>query len=319
MAGVLVVITQLATCACSQDKAPIRIATNPWPGYEILHVAQQQGFFKELGVKVQLVDFMSLADSSRAFARGQVDAWGATLIELLLNHANSNRVPQAFMVTDVSDGADMLLARASITHLSNLKGKRVAVEPATVNIVLLYHALKSVNLSLKDVSLVSMPHSEMKQAIAEGRVDAICVYPPLSVDILKSKDLVTLFDSSKVKNLIVDVLAADPDILQERQADFVKITKAFERARSFLQTHPDKAMAIISHREHISVEELKRSLLGIRLVDNSEQRSFFQQHGLLDQATYSTMQALLITQQIFESQVTHSVYSDQIISAMDRL
>ena len=300
--AVTTIILLLLLNGCNTDKPPLRIATNPWPGYELLHLAESLGYFKEEGVNVQLVDFMSLGDSSRAFARGQVDAWGATVVELLLNRAQSNRNPQAFMVTNVSLGADMILSRASIATVKELKGKRVAVEPGTVDVVLLHHALQSAGLTLDDVKLVPIPQSDMHKTITADLVDAVCTYPPVSELILRDKSFVKLFDSSQIKNTIIDVLAADADSLNQRTQDYAKMARAFERARQYMNSHPEQAYAIMAKREGLSVEQFSNAIQGIHIADQQEQRQYFEDNGLLPQAIKSTEQALMAAKLLYQRQ-----------------
>ncbi len=72
-----VVIVAIATAAasvtlailggCAEEPAPpIRIGTNPWPGYEFLHLADELGYFEEEGVEVRLVELTSNGDVRRA-------------------------------------------------------------------------------------------------------------------------------------------------------------------------------------------------------------------------------------------------------------
>ena len=59
------------TGAASAD--PLKIGYSDWPGYTILEVAKQKGWFKEAGVDVDLVWFDYLA-SIDAYSAGKIDA-----------------------------------------------------------------------------------------------------------------------------------------------------------------------------------------------------------------------------------------------------
>jgi ABC-type nitrate/sulfonate/bicarbonate transport system substrate-binding protein len=88
-------------CWCQRMKDPtVRIAINAWPGYEFLYLAHVKGFFKEVGVDAQIIEFASLSDLRRAFEKGQVDIMAGTAAEVLLSRQNSNRRTQAFIVAD---------------------------------------------------------------------------------------------------------------------------------------------------------------------------------------------------------------------------
>lgn len=141
MARYLLLATLLLLGACSEPKPPLRIAINPWPGYEFLYLAEQQQLFKAQGVEVQILQFDSLNDARRAYERGQADGFGGTLVEVLMAREQSPRHPQVVHVSDYSNGGDLLIARPGIDSVQQLVGRRVAVEPGTLNTLVLSRAL----------------------------------------------------------------------------------------------------------------------------------------------------------------------------------
>lgn len=289
----LLVVLLFTLNACGKSPAPpLRIATNPWSGYEFLHLAEELGYFTQEGVSVRLVEFTSLGDARRAFERGQVDAWGATLVELLFSREQSPRHAQVFMVTDFSNGADMLLARPPIVQVAELRGRRVAVEPATTDVLLLAIALKSAGLRFDEIELTPLPQNLMVRALQSGEVDAVCTYPPLATTILRAGLAGKIFDSTQAPQQIIDVLAADQELLAQRADAFAAIIRAFERARRYAETHPDHAHALMARREGLSVEEFRQALSGIRIVAWHEQGDYLAENGYLLPALQAADRAL---------------------------
>ncbi|MFZ4573366.1 MAG: ABC transporter substrate-binding protein, partial [Phycisphaerales bacterium] len=190
----------------SVHDVPLRVAISPWPGYEFARLAVAKGFFEQEGVRVQLVQTSSLDDSRRAYERGQVDGMFGTIVELLVARRRAGLESEVALVVDCSDGADVILAKSEITRVVDLRGKRVAVEPASLNLVLLSHALGTEGLSLADVRLVQMPSLEMRRAFESGEVDAAVCYPPTSIEIGKLAGTTRVFSTSQVPGLIADVL-----------------------------------------------------------------------------------------------------------------
>ena len=300
--------------ACSEDKPPLRIATNPWPGYEYLHLAEKLGYFNEENVNVKLIEFSSLADSSRSFERGQVDAWGATIVELILSYEQSNRTAQAFLVTNVSNGGDKIVTNKSITKLSQLKGKRIGIEPATVDILMLHYALQSVGLSLKDVDLIPTSQNRMKQAIFNGDITAACVYPPVSIDLLTKKNIYSIYDSSLTKRNIVDVIAADKDILEKRKNDFAAVVRAFMRAKKYAEKNKQAAFTIMANRERISPAEFSDVIKGIQYIAIQNQNDYLQKQGKLTSALNNTIKALNTSGLKIKTPETENLFTDSIIN-----
>ncbi len=126
MLRLLPILLAILLSGCA-PKPEIRIGLNGWPGYDLLHLASRLGYFEAEGVEVRIVDFTSLADSRRAYERGQVDAIGTTPLETIIAHGNSPEPLQIIQIIDFSDGADVILARSGITSVADRRGRTVGV------------------------------------------------------------------------------------------------------------------------------------------------------------------------------------------------
>ena len=160
----IALLVLLLHSSCSPALPPLRIGINPWPGYDFLYLAAQKGFFTQEGVQVELVEFMSLGDSRRAFERHHVDVMGATVLELLLSGHYSNRAPKAFMVVDFSAGGDVLIVKAGVSGLAHTPKLRIGLEPASSDLLLLHVALEQAGLPLSAVTLVPLPQNRLLPA-----------------------------------------------------------------------------------------------------------------------------------------------------------
>ncbi len=278
---------------CRPQPVPLlRVAANPWPGYEFLFLAESKGFFVDEGVQVQLLETLSLADTRRAFERNQVDVFAGTVVEVLLSADFSDRKPRVFHVCDYSAGADVILARPPVDSVPALKGKRIGIEPASVNVTLLQLALVKNGLRLEDVVAVPLAQNAMPDAVARNNVDAVVSYPPVSMRLLAA-GMTLVFDSTSVPGEVVDVLAADASVLESRRKDIEALVRAYGRAQQFADAHPEEAYAIMARREGISVDEFKAALQGIRLVRVDEQAVELGQGAAVERALQLTAKGLL--------------------------
>ena len=308
------VIFCLIHFGCSSEAPPIRIGVNPWPGYEYLHLAQKKGYYEKLGVKVELVEFSSLADNRRAYERGQVDAFAGTMVELVLVHHQSHHKPKAFMLCDYSNGADMLLARKEITNLQELKGHKVGLEPASLDVIVVANALVEAGLRFEDIIVVPTFQNEMPQALEDGSVDAVQTYPPNSVQIMERDDVHKLFDTSMVPGQVIDLVAASPEILASRPHDFDKIVAAFYKARQFHESNPEEAVDIMAARERISPEAFNEALAGMVMIPLDQQPEFFQENGKFSKAFKVALEGLKQTGLIDQDINVHDCYDPGPVS-----
>ena len=314
LAGVALLCACVLLSACEPRQKPaVRIGLNHWPGYEYLFLAEHLGYFREEGVNVRLVEFVSLGDSRRAFERGQIDAWGATTTEMLLSRGYSRRQAQAFYVTNVSNGADVILARKGINNTRQLKGARVGLEPATVAAVLLDGALRAAGLAIGDVKVVHLAVEQYEDAIRRGKVDAVCAYPPFSSHIVRSGIAKRIFDSSDIPNTIVDVLAADAASLAERPADYAAIVRAHDRALQFSRTHEEESLRVLARYAGLEVAEYRKALAGIEMLGLGDQDRYLTAAGRLAPAfalTYTSLHGM----ELLQDQPPANLWSAEVVT-----
>lgn len=268
---------------------PLRIAINPWPGYEFATVADRLGFFQAEGVEVRLVELSSLSDCRRAFERGQVDAIFATPLELLHARRSTGRTASIVLVTDTSDGADVVLARSPARTVSDLCALRIGLEPASVNIVLLHRALERAGLRWSDIRPVDLAAPDMPGALARAEVDAVVTYPPASLEIIRAGLASPVFSSREIPGEIIDVLAFDDALIRGRPRDIDAVVRAFHRAQDYAAASPDAAHEIMAARERLDPVAFRAALTdGVRIATRADQHRYLAPGGLLQRVLDST-------------------------------
>ncbi|PTS85017.1 nitrate ABC transporter [Pseudomonas sp. HMWF032] len=299
MARYLLLAALLLLAACSEPKPPLRIAITPWPGNEFLYLAEQQQLFEAEGVGVKILQFDSLNDARRAYERGQADGFGGTLVEVLVAREQSQRHPQVVHVTDYSNGGDMLIARPGIDNVRQLVGLRVAVEPGTLNTVILARALEQQGLDLAQVTLTSVPQGQMLEALQQGRVDAVVTYPPFTLEILKQPQFQKIFSTREIPGEILDIVAVDASVLATRKADVQAMLRALEAAHHYTRQHPEQAYAIMAAREGISPEDFRAAVENdLKLLSAADQIAYFGAEQRLLRSLQHIQRVLLHSQEL---------------------
>lgn len=263
----------------------MRIGINPWPTWEFFYLAQEKGLYRELGVDVRIVEFSSLGDAKRAFERGQVDAFLGTLVEVASTKADGGREPSIAFVTDYSNGADQIIAHASIDGTRQLLGKRVAAEVGSLNVFLLARALDECGASLDEVRMVDLDPLSMLAAFERGDVDAIVAYPPVSVAAAKVPGAHTIYTSARIPGEIVDLLAVDSRWIEERPDDVLAVCRGYAHAVELYRREPQSCIDIMARRDGLTPAEFEAALRdGIRMVEADEQRAYLETDGRLTRA-----------------------------------
>ncbi|MEQ1860169.1 MAG: ABC transporter substrate-binding protein [Chthoniobacteraceae bacterium] len=268
---------------------PLKIAYSDWPGFTILEVAKQKGWFKDAGVEVELLWFDYLP-SMDAFAAGKVDAVTAVAADMLVTGANGGK-SKFIALLDYSDGNDMIIGKPGVDSLKALKGQKVGLELTLVEHLLLLHGLKSVGMKQSDVELVNTPTNDTPQVLATGKVAAVGAWYPVSSQALKQvAGSKALYTSADAKGLIYDVLAVSPASLANRKSDWEKVVATFYKCVDYIldPKTADDAISIMAAKVGAPADEYKKNIPGTHFLTLKEAKAALKKGDGLD-SLYGSM------------------------------
>jgi NitT/TauT family transport system substrate-binding protein len=256
--------------------APLKIGYSDWPGWVAWQVAIDKGWFKEAGVPVTF-EWFDYSASMEAFAAGKIDAVTMTNGDALVTGATGGKSVMA-MLTDYSNGNDMIIGKPGVRSIKDLKGKKVAVETGFVEHLLLLNGLKKAGMKESDVTLVNAKTNEMPQMLASGDVAAVGAWQPISGQAMKSvPGARPIYSSADEPGLIYDVLAVNPASAKSRKADWVKVVKVWDRVVKYIndpKTQPD-AVKIMAARVGVSPATYLPLLKGTKLLSLDEAKKIY--------------------------------------------
>ncbi|BET65157.1 ABC transporter substrate-binding protein [Opitutales bacterium ASA1] len=261
----------LATSSFTVLAAPLKVAYSDWPGWTAFAIAGEKGWFKEAGVDVELLWF-EYGPSMEAFGAGQVDAVMVTNGDALVTGAGGARNVM-ILVTDYSNGNDMVVALPGINSLKDLKGKKIGVEIGFVDHLLLLNGLKKAGMSESDVELVPTPTNQAPQVLASRQVDAVAAWQPNSGAALKAvPGSKAVYTSADEPGLIYDTVAVSPQSLAQRRADWVKFVKVWDRIVAYLADPKtrDDGIKIMAARAGVDPKEYADFMAGTKLLTLAE-------------------------------------------------
>lgn len=264
-----------------EHQRPLRIGINPWPGYEFAMLAEHLGYFEEVGIEVQMVEFSSLSDSRRAYERGQIDGFFGTLSEAIEAKEHAGDRPRIVLVADYSSGSDMIVAGPSMHREEDLVGKRIGIEPGSLTLYMLHRYLELNNRSIEDVQVVCQPQESLLRSLKAGTIDAMVTYPPFAVSALQASGTSVIFSSQSLPNEIADVLIVDAKQLEFNPQRVAQFVECFFRAVDFYEASPLEALPVLARRERLSVGEIQEMLGGIRMLSRQQQTDLLRSGSIL--------------------------------------
>jgi len=264
----LVVALSLAGAAAA---APLRIGYSDWPGWVAWQVAIDKGWLRAAGLDVTF-DWFDYSASMEAFAAGKIDGDLVTNGDALVMGAGGAR-NVIILITDYSNGNDMIVARPGIKSLADLKGKRIGIETGLVDHLLLLDGLKKQGMTQNDVTLVNSKTNETPQVLASGQVDAIGAWQPnagLAMKALPGSRPV--YTSAQSPGLIYDVLVVNPATVVAHRADYIKMIQVWDKVVSYINDPKtqDDAVQIMAARVGLTPAKYQLLLAGTHLVSIAE-------------------------------------------------
>ncbi|MHC1772340.1 MAG: ABC transporter substrate-binding protein [Flexilinea sp.] len=143
------------------------------PYYAPLYIAQEKGFFAEEGLNVEFY-YAAAADIVKNVASGNVE-FGFPNADAVVA-AKAQEIPIKVVSTTYQEGLGAIIfgSDSGITTPADLKGKKVAVTSlGSANYFQLEAAMKSVGMTVDDLTVEIVGTGAILAALTEGQVDAI--------------------------------------------------------------------------------------------------------------------------------------------------
>lgn len=302
--------------ACVQHpQPPLVFGANSWVGYEPFYLARELGYLP--AAKIHLAEHSNASQVIRAFHNNLIQVAALTLDEALQLQQD---VPdlRVILVTDTSNGADVILAQAGISRLQQLGGRRIGVENTAVGAYFLSLALNSVGMEARQLEIVPLSVDEHEEAFRSRRVDAVVTFEPVRSRLLDS-DASLLFDSSQVPGKIVDVVVTREAYLRAHREQITLLLRGWAKAIDSLQRQPQHAVAIMAAHQGVATADIERAMAGVRLTSLAENRALLRaEQGELTQAVASVQGYLLQHELIKHKMPVADLLDDSILDRLGR-
>ena len=275
----------LSACGSApvEEHPPLKVGWSLWPGWYPLVIAQERDLFEKHNVEVEFVFYPTYSAALPEFASGKVDGTLLVIGDVIPLVKNNNA--KIVMVTDNSDGADVIMAGPEITSPADLRGKTIGVTLGTFGEVLAREMLTANNLSVGDVTLVQIGPEAVPGELGID-IEAGHTYEPYSSE-AEQRGYHPIFSSSETPGLIADVLVFKKEILDERQEDVKAFIAAWFEALEWWQNNQAEGDALIAAATGQNLEDI--STEGLRLFNQADNLAAFQQ-GTDTRSIYYTSQ-----------------------------
>lgn len=255
----------------------LRIGVSSYTGSEYFHIARKENFFKRCGIHVKLVEFGSLEDIQQAFEWHQIDGMVCTLVDaMVIRQKNNLHNSKVILIPSYprKNNACHLMVKTNIKKLQDLKGKRIGVEINSYGGYILCKLLKSIGLSLKDITVNPMDPTAASICFTHDHIDGAIVYRPFTKDL--PSDTHSIFSSAQwPKEIQLNVLLMGEKAINDYNERLCQFVNYWDELLDFCDRNPERCCQWLGTHHYISKEEASSLLKSVHPLRIDEQLPLF--------------------------------------------
>ena len=287
----LTFLTNACGFGLNQPLKPLQVGITSWAGFNVVLYAELSGIFKKRGLNVKLVQFENQQDSSRAVMRGGLDAAFVSVWDVM-QADQGNGKPVVLLTTNISAGADGIVAQSEIKSVKNLRGKKVGAKLGTVNHLILLEALKANQVNPSDVTILDYSNEVAAEKIKEGEIDAAVLWEPILGETANKTKGNVVHTTKQVDSLVIDTLMSNTRIVNKKNAELKQFMLAWFDVMHAVETQPKKVFQEVGGKLGQSEENFASDYSGLKKGDISLNQRMFAPQGRLQSAKSEIVQLL---------------------------
>jgi putative hydroxymethylpyrimidine transport system substrate-binding protein len=269
-----------------------------------IYVAQQQGFFKQQGLDVNIIPPANPNDPPKLVAAGKADLAITSQPGLLLDVQQG--LPLVRIATLINKPLRCMAVRANsdIKSIKDLKGKTVGYAVSGIDPAMLNTMLVTNGLTLQDVKLINVNY-DLTQALLTGRVDAV-------IGIIRNFELIQMKlagfnarpfypEQNGVPTFDELILVTNKNELNDPRLP--KFMIALKQGQDYLQQHPQQSWLSFAKNHPEINNELNHQAWNATLPD------FAQDPGALDPKKYDQFAQFMLKQGLITRVIPVNTYA----------
>lgn len=216
----------------------------------------EEEFAKE-GIEVKWFELEGPATTEALAAKSIDFATSLNYVTAIISKANGNDIKIISSYSKFPKAIGLIAgADNGVASVSDLKGKKVAVQKGTMLHEMLIKALEEVNLKADDVEIVGMASPDAVNAVLQKHVDAAVLPDPLMTKAIASKKAILLRDA---ENLILGqaVIAARTDFVNKYPEIAKKFLEIHNQTLTWSQNNYEEAINMASKVNQMEVNAVK--------------------------------------------------------------
>lgn len=238
----------------------LRIALPVLPHTALLHVAAAKGYFADEGLDVSILPVSHGVAATGDVLQGKADLAVAADVPFVISVMKGNALGMVASLVSVSNDNAIIARRDhAIGTPRDLAGKRIGISFGTSSSYALWSFLIRHKLPLPpdSIMLVDLPPDQIVGALANGSVDAVATWQPISFQAQAAlgKNAVSFTDPDAYRTTMIafgriEFLKGHADAVE-------KLVRALLKAEQFMRSHPQETQNLVAQWLKIDVDVLQ--------------------------------------------------------------
>ncbi|MEK7872637.1 MAG: MetQ/NlpA family ABC transporter substrate-binding protein [Chloroflexota bacterium] len=252
--GLLALAVGLAGCATAPAPAKLKVGLLPIIDSLPFYVADQEGYFKEQGVDVELVTFSSALERDAALQAKQTDGQLADLIATGL--LNKDQIRVKIVKETFRGGSEMAMIsvlvgpNSPIKSAADLRGKEVAVSHNSLIEYLTDRLVAEAGVGADAVKKTEVTRIPVRmEMLSKGQVAAATLPEPLTTLAIQAGARVILSDAKSQIGL--SVLEFRTETLQDNPEGVRRFVAAHEKAVKAINANRAKYLPLLAQKANL--------------------------------------------------------------------
>lgn len=268
---IVAILLSIVGCGAAEESSgsEVRLGYLPIASDASFFVALENGYFRDEGIDVELVEFQSSNQTLEALLSGRIDATAIVALQAALSlEANSPGEFKIIEMTAADSGTTVHQIVAAddsdIRSLRDLSGTTIGTFPGSQMTVFLRLVLDGF-VSPDSVRILELRPSIQPQAISTGRVSALfCLEPVCTV--VQKNSFASPIEVNPLYKFIQQpfptaVSLVSSDLYEERPEVVGGLQRALARSHEFIRLHTDSARSILP--KYVAVERSVADSIGL--------------------------------------------------------
>jgi len=232
----------LASCGGTSEPQSLRIAVLPILDALPMHVAQQQGYFAEENLEVELVPVSSGPERDQLMQAGQVDGMINEIVSVMFYNQTETEVVIVRFARAASTESPVFSILAApgsgIESASDLTGVAVGISEATVIDFMTDRVLQNAGLTPDEITTVAIPRIPDRLALLQSGELAAATLPEPATSMAVLNGATVVIDDSTLPEVGTSVITFSVDSLTEKPDAVRGFLAAVEKAVADLNEDP---------------------------------------------------------------------------------